>query len=240
MNKLKSGPSAATLPEIWVLDELGNESPEVELLLGKHHSLQCFRSLDEIKKALSESNKDTNPALILFAEPKIQNQNPTLPTDLLPPHPPVLVLSSCDDPKIITTYLDYGACDYLTKPVNQNLLIVKLQRLLPLKLNPPAGAATGLQFSVTTKIVRNVNGDTVKLTPKEFELLHSLHLAFPEMMTSAQLRKKLWGTVAVSSKAFDVHLFGLRRKLHAIGADVVFGGKGTYVLAMNLPIPKRA
>jgi DNA-binding response OmpR family regulator len=138
---------------------------------------------------------------------------------------PVLVLTARDGVPDRIRGLDLGADDYVVKPVDLHELGARLRSLVrrshgqlhdilrngPLLLDPAA------------RQVR-LNGETVMLSTREFDLLHALMLNAGRVMSREQLEQQLysWG-YEVESNAIEVHIHHLRRKLHANVIQTVRG-----------------
>jgi len=78
--------------------------------------------------------------------------------------------------------------------------------------------------------VTTAAGTRVVFTRKEFEILATLVSAFPKGLSATEIRKKVWGDMRVVSKAFDVHLFRIRRKLGLVGYSVHYEADERYLV----------
>ena len=87
-----------------------------------------------------------------------------------------------------------------------------------------------LQFDSETLTVRNEDGITAKLTRKEFQILSCLFNVLPDGISPDELRKQVWGQLAVVDKSLDVHLFKLRKKLIPLRYLVRLGKNYRYFL----------
>ena len=96
--------------------------------------------------------------------------------------------------------LDYGADDYLIKPVGNKELVARVQAILrrtelPSSLDTKREIAYSdgfLTVDVTERKVM-VNGERIKLTPKEFRLLTILVENAGHILTHKQILEKVWG-----------------------------------------------
>ena len=128
---------------------------------------------------------------------------------------PVLVLTARDAVPDRIRGLDLGADDYVVKPVDLHELGARLRSLVrrahgqmqdalqcgDVRLEPSARRVT-------------LDGETVVLSTREFDLLHVLMLNADRVMSREQLEQQLysWG-YEVESNAIEVHIHHLRRKL---------------------------
>lgn len=120
-----------------------------------------------------------------------------------------------------------GADDYISKPVRPRLLISKVESLLR-RLDRPVNDGTELSES-KLKIDREkfkveMNGITLLLPKKEFELLELLASRPGKVYTRDQILSIVWGNeTIVGERTIDVHIRKLREKL---GDDYIRTIKG--------------
>jgi two-component system alkaline phosphatase synthesis response regulator PhoP len=120
-----------------------------------------------------------------------------------------------------------GADDYISKPVRPRLLISKVESLLR-RLDRPVNDGNELSES-TLKIDREkfkveMNGITLLLPKKEFELLELLASRPGKVYTRDQILSIVWGNeTIVGERTIDVHIRKLREKL---GDDYIRTIKG--------------
>lgn len=116
--------------------------------------------------------------------------------------------------------LELGADDYLTKPINLELLLAHVKAVLrrsdPQKLpvSQPSPIILGdltidpLSHTVT------VGGHPVELRPREFELLHALSLQPKKVLSIDELLASVWGAEFVGEpQVIYVHMRWLRKKI---------------------------
>jgi DNA-binding response OmpR family regulator len=115
--------------------------------------------------------------------------------------------------------LEIGADDYVVTPFGLRELIARINAVMR-RVDAPGGKDTAddliagpLRLSPRARRVWH-DGDEVHLTPREFDILVML-LADPGAVVSRdEVLRRLWGTTwAVQTKAIDVHVSSLRRKL---------------------------
>lgn len=128
---------------------------------------------------------------------------------------PVLVLSSRDDETGKVKAFDLGADDYVTKPFGMNELLARVRTALRHRLQvqgeKPLFQVGGLSVDLVRRIVK-VDGDDVKLSPKEYELLRLLVQHAGKVLTHAFLLKGVWGP-ATDPQYLRVYVRQLRQKL---------------------------
>lgn len=133
---------------------------------------------------------------------------------------PLLVLTARDAVPDRIRGLDLGADDYVVKPVDLHELGARLRSLVRRSHGQIQGAlqSGGVVLDPAARQV-SLNGETVALSTREFDLLHALMLSAGRVMSREQLEQQLysWG-YEVDSNAIEVHIHHLRRKL---SADVI-------------------
>ncbi len=129
---------------------------------------------------------------------------------------PVIVVSARDDGAQIVALLDAGADDYLVKPFAADQLDARIRAVLR-RAEParPAGPVTvgGLVIDVRSREV-SLDGSSLGLSPREFDLLAYLAEHAGEVVSKRELLAKVWNQpYGGSDRTVDVHLHWLRRKL---------------------------
>jgi len=128
---------------------------------------------------------------------------------------PVLVLTARDAVPDRILGLDLGADDYVVKPVDLHELAARLRSLV----RRAHGQVQELLRCGTVQLDPagrqvTLDGDTVALSTREFDLLHALMRNAGRVMSREQLEQQMysWG-YEVDSNAIEVHIHHLRRKL---------------------------
>jgi two-component system response regulator QseB len=138
---------------------------------------------------------------------------------------PILIITAKDSVEDRIAGLDAGADDYLVKPFDLNELAARLRALLRRR----SGRATPviehgpLHLDPATHEVR-LNGTAVKLSGREFALLHALLQVPGVPLSRSQLEDRLYGwEEEIGSNAVEVHIHALRRK---IGSELIRNVRG--------------
>ena len=115
--------------------------------------------------------------------------------------------------------LEIGADDYVVKPFGLRELIARINAVMRRVGDGPGDdeadelVAGDLSVSMRTRRVALGDGE-VHLTPREFAILAMLMQDPGAVVSRDDLLRRLWGTTwAVQTKAIDVHVSSLRRKL---------------------------
>lgn len=143
---------------------------------------------------------------------------------------PVLVLTARDAVPDRIRGLDIGADDYVVKPVDLHELAARLRALIRRAHGQPQERLR-INDVVLDPAARSVEleGDSVALSAREFDLLHVLMLNTDQVLSREQLEQHLysWGQ-EVESNAIEVHIHNLRRKL---GSTLIHTVRGVgYIL----------
>ncbi|MCF0207143.1 MAG: response regulator transcription factor [Bacteroidales bacterium] len=109
-----------------------------------------------------------------------------------------------------------GADDYLTKPFETEVLLVKIKAILRRNFNIKPGigdVVTIGKFKFNTKIRALTSQDeTYKLTPRESELLKQLYINKNSILDREEALKKIWGDDNYfNARSMDVYITKLRK-----------------------------
>ena len=134
---------------------------------------------------------------------------------------PILLISAIGDEQDKIRALDAGADDYLTKPFGIGELLARVRALL--RRSDGAGAGDrvlevgDLRIDLPRRGV-TANGEEVRLTPTEFDLLKELALADGRVLTHQMLLRNVWGPgYAQETQLLRTHMGRLRDKLEEQG-----------------------
>jgi two-component system, OmpR family, response regulator RegX3 len=130
---------------------------------------------------------------------------------------PVIMVTARDSEIDKVVGLELGADDYVTKPFSQRELVARIRAVLrrgqDVELLPDVVEAQGVRMDIERHEV-SVDGRTVRLALKEFELLEMLLRNAGRVMTRGQLIYRIWGADYVGdTKTLDVHVKRLRTKI---------------------------
>ncbi|MEC9291726.1 MAG: response regulator transcription factor [Pseudomonadota bacterium] len=131
---------------------------------------------------------------------------------------PILVLSVRDGEDEKVKALDRGADDYMVKPFGVDELIARVGSILRrVAQEENAGDTTiesgPLHIDLPSRTV-TIDGEKIKLSPKEFNLLKYLAINAGKVITHRQLLKEVWGAgYADDSQYLRVYMGQLRKKI---------------------------
>ena len=129
---------------------------------------------------------------------------------------PIIMLTVINDEENIIKAFDNGANDFLTKPFRTGELLARMRSLLRLNTqqNQETVVVSGdISIDFVGRIVRK-NGEIVKLTATEFNLLSLLAKFEGRIVTQAYLLKEIWGpSYQKESHYLRVFIAQLRKKI---------------------------
>lgn len=109
--------------------------------------------------------------------------------------------------------LELGSDDYVVKPFSVRELAARIRAVARRRRSEPV-AANGRVVVDRSRHVVTVDGETVELTAKEFDLLAVLAEEPGRAVSRQELFSRVWDPVWVGTgKTLDVHVASLRRKL---------------------------
>lgn len=133
---------------------------------------------------------------------------------------PILVLSAVGDEEQKVRALEAGADDYITKPFGSRELVARLQAALRRggrSDDEPSIAVGELEIDLAARAVRR-GGESVHLTPIEFDLLRVLVRNRGRLMTHRALLSEVWGPEYVDDvQTLRTHVARLRAKIEPEG-----------------------
>jgi two-component system response regulator RegX3 len=134
-------------------------------------------------------------------------------------HVPIIMVTARDSEIDKVVGLEIGADDYVTKPYSPRELVARIRAVLRRKsaetvdLAAPTLSAGPVRMDIERHVV-TVDGASVQLPLKEFELLELLLRNAGRVLTRGQLIDRVWGGDYVGdTKTLDVHVKRLRSKV---------------------------
>jgi len=177
-------------------------------------------------RTLTASDGDAARALIEEREPSLVVLDVMLPgTDGLSlcrwirgrSSLPVILLTARGEEADRIVGLELGADDYVTKPFSPRELVARvktvLRRSTPTIATPARIELDGLVLDAGTREVL-LDGERLRLTAKEFDLLFFLASNPREVFSRDQLMDRVWGyAIALDTGTVTVHVQRLRSKI---------------------------
>jgi two-component system KDP operon response regulator KdpE len=206
-------------PGVLIVDD----DPKIRRLLATHLSKQGFEVYLAAhgEEALYQASLNQPDVIVLDLAMPGMDGFATLPrlrewyTD------PIIILSATDVEREKIRALDLGADDYLTKPFGPDELAARIrasirraERLAKAgEASEPLVKADGFEVDLAARIVRR-NGEEVRLTRTEYDLLRALAVNTNKVMTHRQLLQSVWGPeYGEEAEYLRTFVKQLRRKL---------------------------
>jgi two-component system phosphate regulon response regulator PhoB len=141
---------------------------------------------------------------------------------------PIVMLTAKGEESDIVAGLNLGADDYITKPFSPKVLMARVQAVLRRTAarmqESPDSSKADQPFSIHELTIHpgrhevTVGGTAVELTSTEFRLLQLLARRPGWVFTRQQILDGVHGdNYAITDRAVDVQIVGLRRKLGTAG-----------------------
>ena len=207
---------------LLVEDELGiRETVKIFLKSQNYEVIEAENGkegLDALK------NNDIHLAIVDIMMPVMDGLTMTMKLREVSDIPVIFLTAKTEDIDKITG-LNLGADDYITKPFEPMELIARVnsnlrryEQILNLKGNTQKPnnqlIVGGLVLDQETKEVF-VNGQSVRLTKKEFQILELL-MSYPGKVYSAEeIYESIWEETAINTETIMVHVRRLREKIEA-------------------------
>ena len=138
---------------------------------------------------------------------------------------PIIMLTARTEESDRVLGLDLGADDYITKPFSPRELAARVRAVLRRKSTAQPSAMSLYRGS---RIVADfdavsvtVDGEPIKLTRREFELLRCLVENRNRVLSRERLLVRVWGyDQSIETRSVDVHVGRLRSKLRTAGPQI--------------------
>lgn len=204
-------------PDILEIISYNLKNEGYETILAKDgddalHKAKLFKPDLIILDVMMPHKNGMEVCKILRSQPSFQN---TL----------IIFLTALNDEISQIKGLEYGADDYVSKPISPKVLVSRVNALFR-RLNKPEEKSIELgNIKIDpVKFVVTVGDKEVILAKKEFELLHLLATKPGRVFLRNEILSQVWGTeVIVGDRTIDVHIRKIRQKL---GIDCITTVKG--------------
>lgn len=135
---------------------------------------------------------------------------------------PIIVISARHQEGEKIAALDEGADDYVNKPFEIGELMARIRVALRRRVNqsPETRSYKGglLEIDFVKRLV-TLAGEPVKLSPKEYDLLHALARSAGQVVTHKRLLTAGWGGEGTDTQYLRVYIGLLRQKIEEDPSD---------------------
>ncbi len=151
---------------------------------------------------------------------------------------PIIMLTGHDTESDTILGLDAGANDYVTKPFKFPVLLARIRaQLRQHEHSEDAIFAFGpYSFKPALKMLTREDGQKVRLTEKETNILKFLYRANGSVVPRDQLLHEVWGyNAGVTTHTLETHIYRLRQKIEPNPADatLLITETGGYKLSLR-------
>lgn len=207
---------------LLVEDELGIR--ETVKIFLKSQNYEVIEAENGKEGLIALQNNDIHLAIVDIMMPVMDGLTMTMKLREVSDIPVIFLTAKTEDIDKITGF-NLGADDYITKPFEPMELIARVnsnlrryEQILNLKgsTQTPSNQLIvgGLVLDQATKEVF-VNGQSVRLTKKEFQILELL-MSYPGKVYSAEeIYESIWEETAINTETIMVHVRRLREKIEA-------------------------
>ena len=217
---------------IWIIEDDPGIQVVYEEMLGEQYNLRVFDNIDDFSSALNSADAKSIGLLIADIRlPKISFLS-YLKSDFKGQikNIPYVVVSSLSDAEILKFCYEQGALDFIVKPFTRGEIISKVERALNSGIDKTIPT---LELDNTSLTVRANNEVSQSLTSKEFQILTMVYSSPGHSITKDEILSVIWGNAKKETKALDVHLANLRKKVSNLGIDIRYRHPGRYVILFN-------
>ena len=141
-------------------------------------------------------------------------------------HVPIIMLTARTSENDRVVGLEIGADDYISKPFSLRELNARVRAVLR-RIASERGGVAALTYQGKhlladfDAVAVSVDGDPVRLTRREFDLLRFLVENRNRVLSRDRLLERVWGYQhSVETRSVDVHVGRLRGKLRAAGRQI--------------------
>jgi two-component system, OmpR family, alkaline phosphatase synthesis response regulator PhoP len=195
---------------------LGNEGYEIVNARDGEEALQKARAFKPdliILDVMMPNKTGMEVCRLLRLQPEFQ-------------HTLIIFLTALNDEISHVKGLEYGADDFISKPVSPKVLVSKVNALFRRAPKTDTNKILTLNDLVIDPVqfVVEYKGEQIVLAKKEFELLYLLASKPGRVFLRNEILSQIWGVdVIVGDRTIDVHIRKIRQKL---GVDCITTVKG--------------
>ncbi|HXH26256.1 MAG TPA: response regulator transcription factor [Vicinamibacterales bacterium] len=142
-------------------------------------------------------------------------------------HVPVIMLTARASENDRVAGLDLGADDYIVKPFSLRELAARTRAVIRRSQTARADDPRPLVYRSPHLLVDfeavlvRVDGESIRVTRREFELLRYLIANRNRVLSREQLLERVWGYERdIETRSVDVHIGRLRKKLRTAGRQI--------------------
>ncbi len=203
---------------ILVVDDEKEITDAIEIYLT-NQNYTVLKAYDGEEALEIFEKEEIHLVLIDIMMPKLDGINTTIKMREKSPVPIIILSAKSEDMDKILG-LNIGADDYITKPFNPLELLARVNSNLRRYTNYSNVTGVkenvikigGIELNNDSKEIL-VDGETVKITPLEYKILHLL-MSYPNKVFSIEeIYEKVWQEPAYNADTVTVHIRKIREKI---------------------------
>lgn len=199
------------MEKVLIIDDDWEITQYLKRNLEVKYTVEIITDFENVVKQIQE----INPSLILL-DLNLPNENGDIIYRFLDKKYPCLVISSNISRESEIKMLELGVNDYIKKPIDINILLLKIKNLLEFETN------NLIAYKDICLDLQNFTlNDTVKLTKNEMILLQHFIVKSDEVLSKKELLKILWnGEQYIEVGNLTMTIMRLRKKLDKANTEV--------------------
>ena len=202
---------------IWIYCQSQQQQVFLKNCLSYRYNLHFFESADDLVKRWS-NHLDVDLVIIEISDFNITTlKNMTA----LLMNVSTMIVSEFDDLEFINFAFELGADEFFIMPLNQNLFLSKIKRLLYPYYHQAGQSSMDRRF------------EKLGLTSKELKIMKLLLTSPGNRINRDSMVNTIWGNITVHQKTLDVHIYNLRKKLADTEFSIRSEGGGFFVLGIE-------
>lgn len=210
---------------IYILEDDKNiQEIEAYAIKGNGHDVRVFDNAESFDKGMLEGKPDLLLLDIMLPGEDGLSVLKRLRADSDTKQLPIILVTAKSSEIDTVKGLDLGADDYITKPFGVLELMSRIKAILR-RIKPTSDDVLLKYKNIELDQDRRlclVEGETVELTFKEYELLRLFLSHLGIVLTRETIMDAVWGTdFAGESRTVDMHIKTLRQKLGEAGSLIV-------------------
>ena len=207
------------MSKILIVEDDKKLREELKIFLEKHgYEISILENFENAIKDILESNSDL--VLLDINLPYMDGEYICKEIRKVS-NVPIIMVTSRDNELDELLSINNGADQYITKPYNIQILLVKIERLLKRSMDNQTNQNKidcGKFILNISKSVIEKGNETIELTKNELKILHFLVLNKGKIVSRNDLMDYLWDSESfVDDNTLTVNIKRLRTKLEEIG-----------------------
>ena len=207
------------MSKILIVEDDKKLREELKIFLEKHgYEISILENFENAIKDILESNSDL--VLLDINLPYMDGEYICKEIRKLS-NVPIIMVTSRDNELDELLSINNGADQYITKPYNIQILLVKIERLLKRSMDNQTNQNKidcGKFILNISKSVIEKGNETIELTKNELKILHFLVLNKGKIVSRNDIMDYLWDSESfVDDNTLTVNIKRLRTKLEEVG-----------------------